>query len=128
MCDKNDCSELNDKIFMTQWVLMGFYYFLPLLVMLCASCFVAREDGRDQYRTEVQRRQAAGHRSRFCCSPRAKKPITARTKCDFFKLSFATLMIPFNLHLLTYLLIGGFKPMNIWCEAALQSTLIRNIF
>jgi hypothetical protein len=49
----SDCTELNNKIYYTQWVLMGFYYFLPLMVMLCASCFVAREDGHDQYRTEV---------------------------------------------------------------------------
>ena len=37
-------------------------------------------------------------------------------------------MIPFNLHLLTYLLIGGFKPMNLWTESALQASLVRNIF
>lgn len=125
---EDGCKRLNDKIFYTQCVLMGFYYVLPLLVMLSASCFISREDGRDEYRTEVQRRQAAGYRSRFCCSPRAKRPITARSRCDFFKLTLSTSMIPCNFHLLTYLLIGGFRPMNLWCESALQASLVRNIF
>lgn len=115
-----NAKQLNLAIQTSQFMFAIFFIEYPIIFVLAFCMISQRQDTQELTRRKyMELRQRYPNKKCLCLC-------TVRKPCDYIKSSVVLLASIFNLHLILYVLLGGFKPMQKFCRDQIVAIQFRN--